>query len=287
IPHLGSTLTSVVPVGIRRVRLVSLLATVALLNGPPAAARQPGRSGSDSPVAAARRTTGTIRVDGRLDETAWQSADPIGPLRQREPIENGEPSEQTSVRVLYTDDALYIGVVCGDRSARGIISTQLTRDANLDVDDRITIVLDPFYDHRNGFFFQVNPAGARSDGQISNNAQSLTRDWDGIWDAAVTRTADGWTAELSIPFKTLRFRPDQTVWGFNVERQIKHLFETDRWAAARVTSWIGNLADAGQLTGLEGARQGRGLDIRPYISGGRDKGGGKFNGRIDVLKKQN
>ena len=160
-----------VPVEIRRVRLVSLLATVALLNGPPAAARQPGRSGSDSPVAAARRTTGTIRVDGRLDETAWQSADPIGPLRQREPIENAEASEQTSVRVLYTDDALYIGVVCADRSAREIISTQLTRDANLDVDDRITIVLDPFFDHRNGFFFQVNAAGARADGRWRTTAK--------------------------------------------------------------------------------------------------------------------
>jgi hypothetical protein len=148
----------------------------------------------------------------------------------------------------------------------------------------VTIVLDPFFDHRNGFFFQVNPAGARSDGQISNNAQSLTRDWDGIWDAAVTRHSEGWTAEIAIPFKTLRFRPDQTVWGFNVERQIKHLFETDRWAAARVTSWIGNLADAGQLTGLEGARQGHGLDVRPYVSGGRDSGDGQFTGGLDLFK---
>src|SRR5262249_13636738 len=131
---------------------------------------------------------------------------------------------------------------------------------------------------------QINPSGARSDGQISNNAQDLSRDWDGIWNAATARTADGWTAEIEIPFKTLRFRPDQTVWGFNVERQIKHVFETDRWAAARVTSWIGNLADAGQLTGLEGARQGHGLDVRPYVSGGEDTGDGQFTGGLDVFK---
>ena len=74
------------------------------------------------------------------------------------------------------------------------------------------------------------------------------------------------------------------MWGFNVERQIKHLFETDRWAAARVTSWIGNLADAGQLTGLEGARQGHGLDVRPYVSGGEDTGDGRFTGGLDVFK---
>jgi hypothetical protein len=156
-----------------------------------------------------------------LDESAWQSADPIGPLRQREPIEDGEPSEQTSVRVLYTDSALYLAVICRDRSPDGIVSTQLTRDADLDVDDRITIVLDPFFDHRNGFFFQVNPAGARSDGQVSNNSETLTREWDGIWHAVARITDDGWIAEIEIPFKTLRFKPGQTVWGFNIERQIK------------------------------------------------------------------
>lgn len=238
----------------------------------------------DAPAASARRITGPIHLDGRLTESDWESAPSIGPLTQREPVEGRPASEATDVRVLFDDDFIYVGLVCHETHPRGIISTQLTRDADLDVDDRVTIVFDPFFDHRNGFFFQVNPAGARSDGQISNNAQSLTRDWDGIWDAAATRSSDEWTAEIAIPFKTLRFRPDQTVWGFNVERQIKHLFETDRWAAARVTSWIGNLADAGQLVGLEGARQGHGLDVRPYVSGGEDTGDGQFTGGLDVFK---
>jgi hypothetical protein len=205
---------------IRRTRLAPLLATVAWLGGSPCAAQQPGRLRSDTPVATAQRTTGPIRIDGRLDEPDWVSAPSIGPLTQREPLEGHGASERTDVRILVDDQALYIGVVCYEPHPGGLVSTQLTRDANLDVDDRVTIVLDPFFDHRNGFFFQVNPAGARTDGQISNNAQDLVRDWDGIWDAAVSRTADGWTAEVAIPFKTLRFRPDQTVWGFNVERQI-------------------------------------------------------------------
>jgi hypothetical protein len=71
-------------------------------------------------------------------------------------------------------------------------------------------VLDPFFDHRSGFFFQVNPAGARSDGQVSNNAESLSNDWDGIWTAAAGVTEDGWVAEIEIPFKTLRFKPEQS-----------------------------------------------------------------------------
>ena len=239
---------------------------------------------TDAPVATARRTTEAIRVDGRLDETAWQSAEPIGPMRQREPIEDGEPSEETSVRVLYNDNALYLGVLCGDRSRTGMISTQLTRDADLDVDDRITIVLDPFFDHRNGFFFQVNPSGARSDGQVSNNSETLTRDWDGIWNAVARITDEGWIAEIEIPFKTLRFKPGQAVWGFNIERQIKRHQEIDRWAAPRQNIWIGNLAEAGRLEGLDSMRQGVGLDIRPYLSGAAERREREFTGGIDAFK---
>jgi uncharacterized protein DUF5916 len=239
---------------------------------------------ADTPVATAHRTTGAIHLDGQLSEVDWADAPRIGPLTQREPREGQPATEATEVRILFDDDFLYVGLVCHESHSSAIVSTQLMRDANLDVDDQITVVLDPFFDHRNGFFFQVNPSGARADGQISNNAQSLVHDWDGIWDAAVARGVDTWTVEIAIPFKTLRFRPDQTVWGFNVERQIKHLFETDRWAAARVTSWIGNLADAGELEGLERIHQGHGLDVRPYVSGGRDSGDGQFTGGVDVFK---
>jgi len=238
----------------------------------------------DFPIATARRTAEAIRIDGRLDEAAWQSAEPIGPLRQREPIENSDASEQTTVRVLYDDNALYIAVVCYDRSVDGIVSTQLTRDADLEVDDRITVVLDPFFDHRNGFFFQLNPAGARSDGQVSNNSERLSRDWDGIWNAAAHVSNEGWVAEIEIPFKTLRFKPGQSVWGFNIERQIKRRQETDRWAAPRQNIWIGNLAEAGRLEGLVGIRQGLGLDVRPYLSGGDGNSGGELTGGLDVFQ---
>jgi hypothetical protein len=263
---------------------VALVLAAAQCAGEPANARQPDRPAGSSPVATARRTTETIHIDGRLDESDWQRVEPIGPLHQREPVENSEPSEQTIVRVLYDDRALYIGVVCRDASAREIVSTQLTRDADLDVDDRITIVLDPFFDHRNGFFFQVNPAGARSDGQVSNNSETLSRDWDGIWSAAARMSDEGWVAEIEIPFKTLRFKPGQSTWGLNVERQIKRRQETDRWAAPRQNVWIGNLAKAGRLEGLDGLRQGLGLDVRPYVSGGAENGDGDFTGGVDLFK---
>ena len=236
------------------------------------------------PTATAVRVASSIRVDGALDDEAWARAAPIGSLVQREPAEGAAPSEDTDVRVVFDDDNLYFGITCRDRTPSAIVSTQLGRDADLAVDDQITIVIDPFFDQRNGFFFIVNPAGARTDGQISNNAQEVSFEWDAIWDARARITPDGWVAEIAIPFKSLRFKPTERVWGLNVERQIKRRQETDRWANARNDVWVTNLAQAGHLRGLEGLQQGKGLDIRPFVSGGETDRDGTFKAGLDVVK---
>ena len=223
-----------------------------------------GQAAAQVPTGKAFPVGERIRLDGRLDESAWQRAVPIGPLTQVEPKQGETPSEETEVRVLYDSEAIYFGITCFDRTPGGIISTQLTRDVDLGVDDYVGIALDPFFDHRNGFFFVVNPAGARMDGQISNNSEEPNLDWDGIWNAAARRSEQGWTAEIVIPFKTLRFKPGLTTWGLNVERQIKRRNEKDRWSGARRDVWTLNLAEAGQLEDLPVVRQGLGLDIRPY-----------------------
>ncbi len=233
-----------------------------------------------------------IRLDGRLDEAAWQRAVPIGPLTQVEPKEGETPTEATEVRVLCDSEAIYFGILCSDRTPRGVVATQLTRDAELDVDDYVAIVIDPFFDQRNGFFFMVNPAGARADGQISNNSQETSLDWDGIWNAVARKTEQGWAVEISIPYKTLRFKPGQTTWGLNIERQIKRRNERDRWSGARRDVWISNLAEAGQLQELPVVRQGLGLDIRPYGLVRRDpydparldKSAWVLDGGLDVSK---
>lgn len=259
---------------------VCLLAALAL---PGLAAAQPPPP-AGRPSARATRIQGTIRVDGVLDEPEWAGAVPIGPLVQRDPNEGARASEETEVRVLYTETTMYFGIVCRDRTPSGIVSTQLTRDADLGSDDNVLIALDPFFDQRNGFFFQVNAAGARADGQIANNSEHLTLDWDGIWDAAARITPDGWVAEIAVPFKTLRFKPGQTVWGLNVERKIKRRNEVDRWATPLRDSWVSNLGQAGRLEGIEEIHQGRGLDIRPYLSGGEENRDRTLQAGIDVFK---
>jgi hypothetical protein len=268
----------------RTVVVVVCCAVVALLALPAGAVAQAQAPELERPTARATPTSAAIKVNGQLDEPAWAAAVPIGRLMQREPEENVAATEETDIRVLYTPSTLYFGILCRDRTPKAIVSTRLTRDADIESDDAVMVVLDPFFDQRNGFFFAVNPAGARVDGQISNNSEHLSTDWDGIWEASSRVTADGWVAEIAIPFKTLRFKPGQTVWGLNVERMIKRRNESDRWATPLRDSWVTNLSQAGRLEGIEGINQGRGLDIRPYVSGGEEGSDGKLQAGIDVFK---
>jgi hypothetical protein len=148
-----------------------------------------------------------MRIDGVLDEPGWSSVAPIGRLLQQEPNPESEPTEETEVRVLFDEDNLYFGILCRDREPSAIIATQLARDGEFDVDDRVVVLVDPFFDFRNGFFFEVNPLGARADGQVANNAEQRSLEWDGIWQAAARLTDQGWAAGSPVPFKTLRFKP--------------------------------------------------------------------------------
>ncbi len=239
---------------------------------------------ADARSAVASPATGPVTIDGRLDEPAWAGASPIGELVQTEPDEGAPPTEATEVRVLRDEEALYFGIRCFDRTPSGIAATKMGRDAELEGDDHVLVVLEPFGDRRNGFFFAVNPRGARAEGQIANNSEQLNFDWDGIWDAAARVDGSGWTAELAIPLKTLRFRKEAVAWGLNVQRYVARREETDRWTAARRDIWISNLSEAGRLEGLQGARQGRGLDVRPYVSGGEEDSGGEYKVGGDVFK---
>src|SRR5438552_9952002 len=111
-----------------------------------------------TPRAVATSIAEPIHVDGILDEPAWSRAVPIGPLVQSDPKQGAPASEETEVRVLFDASTLYLGIACRDRDSKAIVATQLARDANLEVDDRVLVVLDPFFDHLNGLVFAVTPA---------------------------------------------------------------------------------------------------------------------------------
>lgn len=219
-----------------------------------------------SPSLVAVPTTDPITVDGVLDEAAWQHAQIIDTLRQREPNEGQAASEPTQVRVVYSPTHLYVGVHCVDSAPHAIVATRFDRDADLDADDRISLLLDTFHDRRNAFIFQVNAVGARFDQIISDEGQDQNPDWNGIWYARTQITEQGWTVEFSIPFQTLNFSPELSTWGFNVQRIIKRRNEEAVWAGFRQNLNFFRVSEAGTLTGLGGLSQGLGIDVVPSWS---------------------
>ncbi len=213
----------------------------------------------------AQRAKSAIAVDGRLEEQDWIDALPIGEIMQREPKPGDKASEQTVVKLLYDSQNIYIGILCYDSEPKRIIGTQMARDADLSADDRVEILLDTFHDKRNAFYFATNPLGALIDALIIENNQ-LNRDWNAIWYVRTHRFDDGWSAEFAIPFKSLSFNKGQQTWGFNVSRTIKRKIEEDRWASPRLDIKFIQASEAGDIENLTDIEQGRGLDVRPFVS---------------------
>ncbi len=210
----------------------------------------------------------SLRVDGVLDEPAWMSAPVADAFTETDPAEGSMPSGRTTVRVLAGRSALAIGIVCDDSDPEGIVSFSVRRDAPLNNEDHVRIVLGPFLDGRSGYVFAVNPSGARYDGLINPGGESDNPDWDGIWEAATARTDAGWSVEIRIPMQTLSFKPGLHEWHFNVERRIQRLLETDRWAFPARQYQVTQTSRAGLLTGLPAFSQGVGLSIRPAMTAG-------------------
>ncbi len=215
------------------------------------------------PRVTAGRATGPIRVDGFLDEPPWQQAGVIGDLTQQSPTPGGATPFRTEVRVLVDDDTLYLGVTCFDPEPARIAVHTMQRDGDMTGDDIVAVTLDPFGDRTTGYFFQVNAAGAREDG-VYSDPEDIPLDWDGIWDARARVTAEGWTVEIAIPSRTLRFPKGRTSWGFNVGRRIARDRVEVRWTGATLDASFGDLRRTGELAGVEDLRQGKGWSVSPY-----------------------
>jgi hypothetical protein len=243
---------------------LSLLACVA--TGAQAGTPRQAAEGAATRSALVTAVTGPILIDGVLNEPIWSTAPKIGDLVQRQPEPGAPPTERTDVTLLYDEDNLYIGIFAHDSEPGRVIGTQMQRDAALNSDDRVEILLDTFRDQRSAFYFATNPAGALVDGLAFANGQ-LNTEWDAIWNVRTTQTATGWVAEFAIPFKSLSFPSGQSVWGFNVARNIYRKLEDVRWTGARLETQFLQVSEAGQITNLVGLTQGIGLDLRPFLAG--------------------
>jgi len=246
---------------------VAICATAVIcLVGSAAASGQQSVDSGSIPLRA-NRIVGAVQLDGRLDESFWDTADSISEFRQREPDEGAPCTERTVLKVARDREALYVGVHAYDSDIHGVHATQLRRDADLDVDDYVMLLIDSFHDRRSGFVFRTNPNGAMWDAQF-NGLDDANENWNGIWDVAVTRDSTGWTAEFRIPFRTLRFRRKRAgTFGFNAQRFIRRKNEVALWRGWGRTEGIYRLLYEGEVNGFDDLRRGRDLEIKPYALG--------------------
>ena len=261
-------------------RFAAALALTSALAGPPVlggARELCAQEGAQPPASVqATQVEEAPEIDGRLDEEVWARAEVASGLRQREPDEGEPASEDTEVRVLFTESALYVGVELHDRDPGGIVARTYDRDALASFgfgggmegapDDVFAFVLDTYHDRRNAYLFMTNPLGNQTDALIENEGAGINVDWDGVWDVAARRTDGGWTAEFEIPFWTLKFPDDPRTWGFNFSRVIKRRTEDALWASwGRDNGGLFKIARAGELGGLVGLDRPADFQLKPYV----------------------
>ena len=235
-----------------------------------------GQSGASThttppPVAQAVRREGIVNIDGRLDDAAWAKAAPITDFRQSQPNDGAKASLPTEVRILYDDEALYIGARMTDpQGALGARAPLARRDQLLDANgnngsfnslttDKLIVMLDPYHNHIDEAWFEVNPAGVRGD-QFNGDPA-----WDPIWEAAAQVDAQGWTAEMRIPYSQLRFSRDTAqTWGMQLWRYADRLNEQDMWSYRKRNESSGP-PFYGHVEGIRIANRPRQLELLPYV----------------------
>ena len=223
--------------------------------------------------AAPRRLTATavadaIRLDGNLDDAGWTNAEVADAFVQSEPKTGQPATEPTEVRVVYDRNTLYIGAYLHDLDPAGIVVNEIRKDFREEDQDDFEVILDTFHDRHNGYAFITNVEGAKLDRQIAGEGREINGSWDAVWDVKTRRVADGWTVEMAIPFRSLRFDPaGDGTWGLNFSRRIRRKNEVTFWAPIPREFTLARLSLAGDLVGIRPARASRDVRVKPYALG--------------------
>ncbi len=242
-------------------------------------------------VRAVRVDEGPVLDGDVLGDPAYADAVLATGFVQNRPFEGQPASERTEVRIVYTADTIYFGVVCYTDDPGTIVVADSRRDSDMTETDSFQIILDTYLDGQNGFVFGTNPAGIEYDGQVTNEGQGSGRfggggsgrpsnsrqqrgsgggfnlNWDGAWQVVARVTDLGWTAEIAIPFRTLRYpRNEVQNWGVNFQRNIRVRNEQAYWSPLPRQYNINRISLAGELQDVEVPAQ-RNLQLTPYLLG--------------------
>jgi hypothetical protein len=230
-------------------------------------------------VAVARPTISAVRageplvIDGRLTEAIWRSAARIATFVQERPVEGAPATEQTEVHVAYDNERLYFGIYAHYSDPGLIRANRVDRDRT-DNDDTVTFYIDPFLDQQRAYVFSVNGYGVQRDALLSGgtsggNSGGGDTSWNALFASAGQLVEDGWTAEMAIPFKSLRYpargNGESHRWGFQVEREIQTKNETVQWAPIS-RDVLGFLRQMGVVDGITNLSTARNLEILPTVT---------------------
>jgi len=237
---------------------------------PPTAPAVVNRDAAGRATVRAIRLTTPLIVDGRLDDEVYAVTESVSSFIQQVPREGAAATERTESWVMFDADTLYISARCWDTAPpEQWVANELRRDTNqLRQNDTFGVILDTFYDRRNGYLFYTNPLGARADQAVTDEG-NLNPDWNPVWDVRTGRFAGGWTVEMAIPFKSLRYKSghDQ-VWGINIRRVIRRKNEwthlTPVPASAGVPGGMFRLSRAGTLVGLDLPPASKNAELKSY-----------------------
>ncbi len=250
----------------------SAQSTLDLVDGmvPPVAPATLTRDEKGHAVLRAVRLDRPLELDGRLDDEIYAQVPGIGGFIQQVPREGEAATEPTDVWILFDDTNVYFAARAFDSHPERIAGNELRRDNQniFSFNDTIVITLDTFRDRRSGFSFQTNPIGALRDQAITNGSQN--DNWNTVWDVKTARFEQGWTLEMVIPFKSLRYRgAGPQVWGVNVRRIVRWKNEVSFVTPVPPSYGTGGVAQMGvaaTLVGLETPQQSMNLELKPYAA---------------------
>ena len=242
------------------------ISLAALLIAWPAIGQTDASTTGHTPHAAvhAVRVNRAPAIDGHLTDEGWTLAQPATDFTQRDPDEGQPATERSEIRVLYDDEAIFIGVRMFDSQASLISGRLSSRDQDADA-DWVTIFLDPMHDHKTGVQFRVSASNVQADNVIFND-QWDDSTWDAVWQSATSIDADGWSAEIRIPLSQLRFpSAARQIWGINAARFIRRKNEVSWLELTRKTE-SGLASRMAHLDGLDGINPKRHLELSPYAA---------------------
>ena len=227
----------------------------------------------DRPEVVATRTELTIKVDGLLDEPVWATIKPITEFVQRLPLDGGEPTEKSEMRVAYNNNFIYFGFTFFDSDPEKVRATILNRGGWIHRDDKLEIALDTYHDRRNAYLFEMNPLGTQDDALITDeNRPGLDEwAWDGVYISEGKVTDFGWVLEVAIPWTTLRFpNKDELTMGLAIKRYINRKNESVIWPhiGLEYSSDIYQVSQYANLKGLKDIKRGKDIKIKPFAIGG-------------------